>query len=71
MATMQNTIPKDTWFFTSVAGTYNFLYPVEHPIQAQNDITVEALSWQTQRGLSPFSTVLGVVWCDKSSVKSV
>ena len=69
METMQNTIPKDTWFFTSVAGAYNFLYPVEYAVQAQNDIIVEALSWHDQRGLSPFSTVLGVVWCDKSSVK--
>lgn len=69
METMQNTIPKDTWFFTSVAGAYNFLYPVEYAVQAQNDIIVETLSWQTQRGLSPFRTVLGVVWCDKSSVK--
>lgn len=67
---MKSFIPKDIWFFTSIPGMYNFLYPCDNCVQAQNDIIAEELPWHQQRGLTSFKTVLGVIWCDKKSIKN-
>lgn len=66
---MNKFIPIGTTYFTSNYGAYNFIYPSKTWDHTECDINiVEEMSWLKQNGLSAYNTLIGIIWCDKSSV---